>query len=83
MPGNVSNRDGFQHRLLLGAIPYTITIDVHGTSYRAKWFCGGCSNHSRDILQSASPEAVLAMARESLAAHQAEFHSGKGHLRTA
>jgi hypothetical protein len=63
-----------QRRLVLAGIPYTISVRVEDGTFRAKWFCGACSNQNGVRLEGPTAEAAIDAASADLMTHQTDAH---------
>ena len=58
-----------QDRIVLGGIPFTISVRKTTTAFHALWFCGACSHRSDTALSRPTIDAAVDAAREDMAGH--------------
>jgi hypothetical protein len=65
----------FRERIIVGAVPCTISAYVKDTTYCAAWVCGACSKRSELAFEGTTPNAAIRSAKADFAAHLAAMHT--------
>jgi hypothetical protein len=73
MPGQVEDRI-LTHRLIVNGVACAVTVRMKDGAYRARWFCGACSNHSSTSFTDSSVAAMVKLAADDLEQHVHTVH---------